>query len=73
MGHIEVSLRVMRRAGLGWAVLFWLTIFTIGPLQVLCRWLGKGVTALSDLLLELLYRTWYTSEVERPKKQGNGA
>ncbi len=72
MGHVEVNIRVKKRTGFWWAALFWLTVFTVWPLQILCFWLGKGLTALADLQRELVYRVGFTAEVERPKKSDNG-
>ena len=65
---IEVNIRVKKRAGFWWVSLFWLTIFTIWPIQILCFWLGKGFVALADLQRELIFRIGFTFEIEQPKE-----
>lgn len=61
---IEASIKVERRKGFWWDVLFWVMFFTVGPLQIAVLWIGKGFTVLSDLLRELCYRAWFKTIVK---------
>lgn len=56
---ITYKVKVRFRTGILWNAIFWLVFFTVGPLQLACLWLSKGVAVLSDLLRELCYRVWF--------------
>lgn len=58
-GPITYTVKVERRSGLLWNIVFWIAFFTVAPIQVVCLWLSKGLAILSDLLRELCFRAWF--------------
>lgn len=58
-GPITYTIKVVRRSGLLWNIIFWIVLFTVAPIQIVCLWLSKGLSILSDLLRELCFRTWF--------------
>lgn len=64
---IEYTIKVEHRKGFWWTALFWSMLFTIGLIQVIFYWTGKGFTTASDLLRELCYRAWFRSLTELKK------
>ena len=58
------TVRVKHRTGLLWNVIFWLVLFTVTPLQLVCLWLSKGLVVLSDLLRELCCRAWFKQTIK---------
>lgn len=53
------TVKVERRKGLKWDILFWLMFFTISPVQLICFWISRAFAVISDLMQELCYRAWF--------------
>ncbi len=53
---MKKTIKVTERTGFWWGVLFWVVVLAFGIPQILCMWLGKGFTVLSDIQRELLYQ-----------------
>ncbi len=58
-GPITYSIKVEKRSGLLWNIIFWIVFFVVVPIQLVCLWLSKGLAFLSNLLRELCFRAWF--------------
>jgi len=70
-GEITYTIKVKRRTGLLWNMVFWLVFFTAVPLQLICLWLSKGLAIISDLLREPYYRAWFKQITEHYEGRRN--